>query len=256
MKEQGGAAALPDTCAVLEFDHFAAGECLLGERFFVLGWLAASLVQEVVESEADALAGKEAGGEFAGGFERALALFHGVVDDGNERGPVHHVAALQLDGLGFGEAGFVFEIEYAATFVHAPAAGATEHLQQLIRAQVALSIGDAILTLEHEYGTHREVDAGCESGGGDDDFELVLLGEWFDQPGALGIAHAAVVEGDAGLEAADQFGAGDGLLFGAQYNWIGLGECAARLRARVSAAFRRGAKMRTGPRPASSVRAM
>ena len=84
-----------------------------------------------------------------------------------------------------------------------------------------MAFGHTVFAVEHEDGAHGEVDSSGQSGRGDDDLELVGLGKWFDQGGALRIAHPAVVEGDALFECSGEFAASDSFLLGSEDDRVG-----------------------------------
>ena len=100
-----------------------------------------------------------------------------------------------------------------AHLVEPPPAGSAEHLEQLVRTDLALEGAILIGGFPHEDGTNGEIDSGCETECRHDDPELTGLGQWLDQPGPLGKAEPAVVPGDALSQQPGKIGACQSLPF-------------------------------------------
>src|ERR1019366_7353305 len=111
-----------------------------------------------------------------------------------------------------------------AGLIQPAAAGASEHLQQLIGFKQLLSLVTAVGFPGEGDAAEGEVDAGSQAHGGDDDPELASLGERFDDAGPGTVAQSAVMIGDATLEQLGQMLADNQLLLRAELEGIGRGE--------------------------------
>src|SRR5688572_4740333 len=94
------------------------------------------------------------------------------------------------------KADFVCGDEHETSFVQATSSGATEHLQNLIRAQWLFHGITTIRFTSESDATEREVDPCRQTHRGDDYAKLSGFGKRFNDTGARGIAQSAVVIGD------------------------------------------------------------
>ena len=182
------------------------------------------VAQGFLDAEDDGLGGEEPFLGAHGLAEGVAAMLGGGGHDAEQGGPVHRAAAREVARVGVQQAQLVGGDQHEAGFVQAPAAGAAEHLQQLVGLEQLLGLVAAIGFAGEGDAAQGEVDAGGQAHGGDDDPELAGLGERLDDAGPGAVAQAAVMIGDAALEQLGQVFADDQLLLGAELEGIGRGQ--------------------------------
>src|SRR5204862_6601454 len=84
-------------------------------------------------------------------------------------------------------------IKRVTDFIETAPAGATKHLEKLVRFNLALEIAGEITSIGHDHRAHRKIDPGGKSHRRDDDIELSRFGERFHYAGARGVTESAVM---------------------------------------------------------------
>jgi hypothetical protein len=146
-----------------------------------------------------------------------------------EERPREGRGAFEAEGSGAAEAGGGAGDEHVAEFVEAAAAGAADHLEEIVGRDLVLDGAEVEVRGGDEDGAQGKIDAGAESERGEDGAELAGLGEGFDEAGALGVGEAAMVVGDAVAEEFGKRGAGELLLLGGEGEGFGEGDLAGEL---------------------------
>ena len=182
------------------------------------------VAQGFLDAEDDGFGGEEPFLGADGFAEGIAAMLGGGGHDAKQGGPIHRAVAREVTRVGIQQAQFVGRDQHVAGFVQAPAAGAAEHLQQLVGFEQLLRLVAAIGLAGEGDAAQGEVDAGGQAHGGDDDPELAGLGERFDDAGPGAVAQSAVMIGDAALEQLGEVLAHDQLLLGAELEGIGRGQ--------------------------------
>src|SRR5947199_9120181 len=110
-----------------------------------------------------------------------------------QTGPIYLGCASQLARFCVAQPRQVVRVKRVTDFIETTAAGATEHLEKLVRFDLALEIAGEITSIGHDHRTHRKIDSGGKSHRRDDDVELSRFGERFHHTCAPGVTGAAVV---------------------------------------------------------------
>jgi hypothetical protein len=191
----------------LGIEHFADAPADMTGTFGIGLEAAGSIgiAEGFLDAEEDGFGGEETSLD-PDGFGEGVASEVGC--DGHEveeGGPIDHAGAGEEGGLAVAEADALGRDEDVAGFVDAPASGATEHLEDFVGADGDFEAVAFVGFGGEGDGAEGEVDTGGEAHGGDDDAELAIFGEGFDDACASGVGKAGMVEGDAGLE---EFGEG------------------------------------------------
>ena len=196
--------ALPGTVAPADLVDVASGAS--GGRGYV-GW---QVFVQTVEREVDWLTGEQRLGQLGGGRFWVFGSTH----QREEGWPVEGLAAFELEGFGFTEAGAVTGPEGEAAVIEPTAAGASKHLEEFVGADFALGVFGGVATVGDQHRAEREVDTRSQSGRRDDYAQLAGLGPRLDEFRTLVVGQAAVVEAHALAEEAIEVVAGHGALAG------------------------------------------
>ncbi len=179
----------------------------------------------VLDAHPRGFSGEKALGEPGCGEAEVLA----IGGEAQQGCPGEGVGAAEAKGARLAEPGRVVACQEVSGFVEAAAAGATDHLEQLVRGDLVFDALGGEAVAGDEDRSEREIDAGAEAEGGDDDPELAGFGEGFDESGALLVAESAVVIRDPGGDEALEAGAEEGPLGIVERQRIGGGEGAGEL---------------------------
>lgn len=142
----------------------------------LLGGGAVATVGEVLQAKGRGDFGVEAGGKSLGCREGVITRSGGVLHDAEKERPGEHAATVETGGAGIGETGALTSGDDAAALVQTAATCATEHLQELVRAEAVLTAAIVKSGGGDVDAAHREVDACGESHGGGDDAQLTGFG--------------------------------------------------------------------------------
>src|SRR2546423_15272305 len=110
-----------------------------------------------------------------------------------QTGPIYLGYASQLARFCVAQSGQIVRVKRVTDFIETTAAGATKHLEKLVRFDLALEISGEITSIGHDHRAHRKIDPGGKSHRRDDDVELSRFGERFHHACARGITESAVM---------------------------------------------------------------
>src|SRR2546421_12547435 len=96
-----------------------------------------------------------------------------------QTGPIYLSCASQLARFCVAQSGQIVRVKRVTDFIETAAAGATKHLEKLVRFDLALEIAGETTSIGHDHRGHRKTNPGGKSRGRDDDVELSRFGERF-----------------------------------------------------------------------------
>lgn len=159
-----------------------------------------------LETGADFMGAEEFFGEIDRCATGIVAVLDCRVHDADEGWPVDAVWSTDALRSCVEEARQIGRGKDVAFFIEPAASCATEHLQKFIGPQFDCVVAGLIARACDHDAAHGEIDAGSESGGGNDDAQMAAFGERLDQPGANGVGESAVMPGHAiGEEFCERF---------------------------------------------------
>ena len=160
---------------------------------------------------------------------RQFAGFAAHAELPEKEGPRQRGGALEPQRLGPAHARGAAAHQHEAHFVESAATGPTDHLQEIVRRDLALEMIEAIAAGGDQHRTQRKIDAGAETERGDDGAQLPGFGEWFDHARPLGVAEAAVMVGHPRPQQLREVGTAELFLLGGERERFGQRQLAGKL---------------------------
>src|SRR2546430_17121139 len=110
-----------------------------------------------------------------------------------QTGPIYLSCASQLARFCVAQPRQIVRVKRVTDFIETTAAGATKHLEKLVRFDLALEIAGEITSIGHDHRAHGKIDAGGNAHRPDDDVELSRFRERFHHDGTRGVTESAMM---------------------------------------------------------------
>src|SRR6266516_4394987 len=110
-----------------------------------------------------------------------------------QAGPINLGCASQLARFRVAQPRQIVRVKRVTDFIETTAAGATKHLEKLVRFDLALEIACEIPSIRHDHRAQPKIDSGGKSHRRDDDVQLSRFGERYNRAGARAVTESAVM---------------------------------------------------------------
>src|SRR4030095_12782837 len=104
--------------------------------------------------------------------ERLFAALFGRMHHAYQTGPIYLGRASQLARFCVAQSRQIVRVKRVTDFIETTASRGTNHLEKLVRFDLALEIIGEIASISHNHRAHRKINPGGKSHRRDDDVEL------------------------------------------------------------------------------------
>jgi hypothetical protein len=153
-------------------------------KVFRAGWFVALvcsvLLERIFKEWRNALPTEKPLAEFHCPGDRWLGSLASFLYHPQQCGPIDLIHASELTWSGVHESRGISPHKHKALLIDTSASGAAKHLEQFVRAKLALETTIAIGRGRNHDGFYRKIDPRSETGGRDNDIKFAFLAEGFD----------------------------------------------------------------------------
>src|SRR5207247_5762276 len=110
-----------------------------------------------------------------------------------QAGPIYLGCASELARFCVAQPRQIVRVKRVTDFIETTAAGATKHLEKLVRFDLALEIASEITSIGHDHRAQGKIDPAGKSHRRDHDVQLSCFSERFHHAGARGVTESTVM---------------------------------------------------------------